>query len=141
MQEILRRRLNRPLHVRKRQVEREVVVARGRLQFEPGAAVERIYVAAGTRLGENGGGSGTLKEFLVSLGNITRRAVIDETESGGQKVAWAWDLSATKAADDRAQLRKLLAKIPASGLRLELEKRQVGIYSLEQDRPDRAGPR
>ena len=40
VQAILRRRLNRPLHVRKRQVEREVVAARGRLQFDPGAPVE-----------------------------------------------------------------------------------------------------
>jgi hypothetical protein len=141
LQEILRRQLNRPaLRIEKRQVEREVIVARGQLALAPEVveADNDIYVAGGKRLGESGNGSGSLGAFLERLRDLTGRPVIVETPSGGQQVSWTIDASASKARDDRAELRTLLANVSRqTGLRLETQRRRLTVYALDEGQPVR----
>ena len=137
VQEILRRQLNKPaLRIERRQVEREVVVARGRLALAPAVAAggNKIRIAAGEELGEVGHGSGQLKLFLERLGDLAGRPVIDETQSGGQHVSWTLDESASEPADDPAKVRELLVNVSRqTGLRLETARRPVTVYVLESE--------
>jgi RNA polymerase sigma factor (sigma-70 family) len=139
VQEILRRQLNKPaLRIQKRQVVREVVVARGRLAFPPEVAAggNKIHATASEKPGEGGWGSGPLAGLLDSIGDHIGRPVIDETESGGEQVSWTYDMSAPEAADAAAQFRRLLANVSRrTGLRLETERRAVTVYVLEDGEP------
>lgn len=134
VQDIVRRRVRRPVDLHRRVLQREVIVVRGRLNFRPlpGAeAGDGILVTADRRIGESGGGSGTLARFLDSLGEISRQPVIDETESGAQRVRWTWDQSASGSSRRPAPLDEVLKNVAQqTGLLIQTEKRTVAIYVL-----------
>jgi hypothetical protein len=135
LQEILRRHLNRPaLRIQKKHVQREMVFARGRLALAPDvrANEDTVYITAGERRGETYWASGHLGALFGNLEKYVGRPVIDETESGGQQASFKVDASAIDAGKDPAKARKLLADLSRqTGLRLELERRPVTVYSLQ----------
>ncbi|HXE52690.1 MAG TPA: hypothetical protein VN541_06720 [Tepidisphaeraceae bacterium] len=87
--QIIRRQLPN-VRIQQRQIERPVTVVRGK--FDP-QSHPVIYVSPGEKTSQNGGGSGTLSEFLSALGDVTNHQFVDQTGSGDEQVQWAWDVS------------------------------------------------
>jgi hypothetical protein len=123
VQQVIRERVP-GIRIEKRQVEQPVTIVRGK--FDPQKHPE-IYVKVGKKIGENGGGSGTLSTFLVELGNLTHHQFIDQTESGDEQVEWKCDLSLSedyKGSDLLDELKK------ETDLTFTKERRRVFVYFI-----------
>jgi hypothetical protein len=91
LEEILRRECGLPVKLTFREVERPVLVARGKYRYTPhpnatqGTGIE-IF---GKAFGYQGGGQGSFAEFLGWVGMYTTRPVINEVEEAPRgKLVW-----------------------------------------------------
>ena len=145
LETILADELKQPIQFTPREVEREVIVARGRYQFHPqGDLPNERAVHLGTESlaasDVGGGGSGSLTEMLDWLGNRVSRLVVDETESPNERVQWRDHLATSRneiAADTeagRASLKRLLENVSKqTSLTLHQERRKVTVWFVSLD--------
>lgn len=126
IQRILRERLPN-IRIEKRQAERLVTFVRGK--FDPQSHPE-IYVTVGGKSGQNGGGSGTLSDFFLHLGNLTHHQFVDQTGSGDEPLRWKWDISLSV---DDYSLSGLLDELKKeTKLTFSTERRQVSVYFISK---------
>ncbi len=98
LETILQKELNQPVQFEQQKVEREVTVAKGKFEYKPldHFASERrgtdifVFSDMGQVREGGGGGSGSLHEFMVELGDRLNHRLIDETESSNVDVSWRW---------------------------------------------------
>ena len=145
LETILADELKKPIRFTPREVEREVIVAKGRYQFHPlGDLPNERAVHLGTESlatdDGGGGGSGSLTEMLDWLGNRVSRLVIDETESPNERVQWRDHLARTRneiGADTeagRALLKRVLENVSKqTSLTLHQERRKVRMWFVSLD--------
>jgi hypothetical protein len=141
---IVKEASGRLVSFQKREIERDVVVAKGKYAFKPPAAApnERavvMYVGDYDRNSGGGGGSGDLPGFLKTLGTRVKVPVIDETEgSKPPEFQWRHQSSAylereqPGPAKDR-KLRVLLDNIEnQTGLKFETARRMVPVWFVTE---------
>ena len=131
--------LNERITVGREEIEREVVVARGKYAFRPSPAKfgkDSVHLYSDTLSKDEGagGGSGTLAELFSWVGNRTKIEFVDETDSSDVKVSWRNHRSTSRAKmeEDPARRDQLLENLEKqTGLELEKETRSVKIWTLE----------
>jgi RNA polymerase sigma factor (sigma-70 family) len=90
LEDALRNETKRNIHFEKRDVEREVIVARGQSTVEVGWD-QRIHVyAENSKDAGAGGGSGNVSEFLKRVGDELGFPIINEVSGDGQKI-FSWE--------------------------------------------------
>ena len=126
--------LGRPIRCERRRVSREVIVVSGR--YTAAAVVKdpsAVHVSADNKDldSENGGGEGTLDEFLSSLSVITGLRVLDEaTQSAGSKIRWLQHESSL----DRARLDEMLVNLSTqTSLEFRRRNRPVDVWSIVEE--------
>lgn len=141
MEAILAVELKMPVRFAPREVEREVIVARGRYRFHPlGDRPGERFVHLGTEAlppQNGGGGSGTLRRMLDWLGDRVGRVVVDETGSSNESVQWRDHLARTmnEMASDteagRALLGRMLENVAKqTSLSFRVERRKVRVWAI-----------
>ena len=145
LETILADELKKPIHFTPREVEREVIVAKGRYQFHPlgGLPTSAPSTSARSRSPSDdggGGGSGSLSEMLDWLGNRVSRLVIDETESPNERVQWRDHLArsmneiASDTESGRDLLKRLLENVSKqTSLTLRQERRKVTVWLISEN--------
>jgi hypothetical protein len=141
LREILRRRLGRDIKIERRTVEREVVVVTGDLPAElPGGGVQAYTDPRDLRDEPSGGGGGTLRDLFDSLGSALDRKMIDETRSGGRRIAWRWYRSASAAEGDENRTRQLLAHVSRqTGLTFTRRAAEVEVWKVSDEAEGKTG--
>jgi RNA polymerase sigma factor (sigma-70 family) len=138
--------LPKPIRLEKHQLQRDVVVARGRYAFHSLAGIKEaqsIHVGPGdllhlesdpTKSWEdegNGGGSGSLKTLLAHVADKVDQYVIDETENPNARVEWRNHSGRVDDKDDNRD--SLLWNLTQqTSLRFTREKRMVDIWTLSE---------
>jgi hypothetical protein len=136
---IVQEDLGRAVRFELRQVERGVIVARGRYRFQPlsGTFDDRGVHVFGDKLdavSRSGGGSGTFAEFLSRVGDRLQRRIMNETE-GTENLTLSWfyhrssRIRTMDAADRELAVDKALAKLSQqTSLTLTKERRLVDVW-------------
>ncbi|MBI3462346.1 MAG: redoxin domain-containing protein, partial [Planctomycetes bacterium] len=96
LEQILRAELAQPIHFELREVEREVIVARGRFESHPLAGEKKNVVHLGTATtpsSEGGGDAGTLREMFEWLGdrigpNVSKQTALEFTRERRNVSIW-----------------------------------------------------
>ena len=145
LETILRDELKQPVTFTEREVERDVLVAKGRYQFHPlGDLPGETAVHLGTAAlpsSEGGGGSGTLRQMLDWLGDRTNVMVVDEAEGfpAVSRIVWR-DHLAEHAADiganteaGRSTLDRVLANLTKqTELTFHRERRRAKVWVVSR---------
>lgn len=140
VQRILREQYEMPARVEFREVERKVLVARGKYQARPlpdrrENQIE-IYGRELTDPQRGGGGSGTLSECLGWVGMFIRRRVVPEIPDADQiQVSWHYNerlTSEKERAEDRNEAGVLRHFTEQTGITLAEETRKVRVLFLEK---------
>ncbi|HEY7115754.1 MAG TPA: sigma-70 family RNA polymerase sigma factor [Tepidisphaeraceae bacterium] len=129
--------LPKPVRLEKRQVEREVIVARGLYEYHhlPDMPGDRnLHLGSGDLTDPKvvqsggGGGSGTFGEFLNHVADTIDQYVIDETRDGLRRVEWRNDntMHADDHDDNRDSLLDNLSR--QTSLRYMHEMRMVDVW-------------
>ena len=137
--------LKTPIHFTQREVEREVIVAKGRYQFHALGDIphERaVYLTTeALALNQNGGGgSGSLREMLDWLSDRVNRVVIDDTGPPNERIQWhdhlmyqAEELGADTESG-RALRKRLLENVSKqTSLTFDPERRKVKVWFISRD--------
>jgi hypothetical protein len=130
----LREELHRNVRCERREVEREVIVARGRPMV--GDAKTILIYAEDLRETGVGGGSGSLEEFLSHVGDKLGMPLVGEVSGGeGQRISWENREDADYTHMD-SRLDELTAKVlknltNQTGLSFTREKRTIGVWLVE----------
>jgi Protein of unknown function (DUF3738) len=135
----------RIIHFQRREVDRDVVVAKGRYAFAPIDGVYdntsvHLFVGTPDRNEGSGGGSGDLAELLQMLGDRTGVPVIDQTEGPPPEGRLQWghhrssDLARYWAGPGRAEkLDRLLETVSKqTGLKFERARRKVPVWVVAE---------
>ncbi len=142
LEKILTDELKKPIHFTPREVEREVIVAKGRYQHHalgelPGERAVHLTTEVLLSDEGGGGGSGSLKEMLDWLGDRVGRIVIDETSSPNERIEWhdhlgrQTDQLAADTAPGRELLKRLLANVSKqTSLTFQPERRKVSVWMV-----------
>ena len=142
LEKILADELKTPIHFTPREVEREVIVAKGRYRFQAigdvaGERAVHLATDALNTTGGGGGGSGSLREMLDWIGDRTRRLVIGKTESSNEGVQWhdhlMYQVEEIRAESDsgRGLRRRLLENVSKqTSLTFREERRKVKVWFL-----------
>ncbi len=139
---ILRHDVDPSITIKKQQVEREVIVARGKFQYQPHAdasGTNQVILFTDPYVAETGGGggAGTLAFFLTTMGNCAGVQVVDEVDSARPEMVswhtlescWLSQHSKAKAQDRSKNLDSLLKNVAAqTGLVLTREKRKADVW-------------
>ncbi len=138
---ILRQVTRRKLRLKKRLIEREVIVASGRFKFDPlpgtfDAGLIHAYCDTLDPGRAGGGGSGRLEEFLKNLAEILlEQQVLNLAEDPHHtNLSWSFHLSSylrkvAAGPEKKAKLRLLLANLSRqTGLTFQVERRAVGVW-------------
>lgn len=142
LEEILAGDFGRQIRFVRRQVDREVIVARGQFHFNPPTGTyddSRVHIYADILLDQGTGmGSGDASGFLRMVGDWLNFRVVDETRKEGDedsnaRIPWALhrDSHYTEMRDgDRmAKVKKVLANLARqTSLTFTIERRPVGIW-------------
>ncbi len=135
LEDILQEELNQPVHFEKREVEREVTIARGQFEYKPMDQFESerretdIFVFSDLdKVREGGGGSsGSLHEFLIKLGDRLNHRIIDKTESSNVEAGWRW--KQRRPPGEEVNLEGYFEQIGRqTSLRFVKEKRKVAVW-------------
>jgi hypothetical protein len=136
LEKILQQHLHRPIRLEWRKVSREVIVAKGKLKLDPLIGNGQISVYGKRWLSQSGGGSGTLGEFLGFLSDMLHEPIVDETESGQQKIQWITGLEIHKASTDVSERDALLRRVEGdTSLNFEKAKREIKVLWITESAP------
>jgi hypothetical protein len=143
---ILQRALRRRISLELRQVERDVVVARGRYRPSPlpghAAGEVEIYARQVIRDEDAASGAGNFPSFLDAVARWNGRRIVNEAESSPElRLSWRYNerkpptpQTRLEDHDERPTLDHLQEQ---TGLTFTREKRPVRILFVEQARPAR----
>jgi hypothetical protein len=147
LERIVQESTGRPIVFRRREVERDVIVARGTFRFQPlsGTYDESWIHVYADRLDpdeRSGGGGGSLEKFIRYLGEVNfNQQVVDETQSDREiQVSYGWHKSGyvRLIADEkeRAQKRQMVLDNVSrqTGLTFRIEHRMVCTWIVTEDR-------
>ncbi len=145
LERILADELKTPVHFTQREVEREVIVAKGRYQFHalgdlPDERAVYLTTEALASKQNGGGGSGSLREMLDWLSDRVNRLIIDDTGPPNEHVQWrdhlvdqAEELGADTESG-RAQRKRLLENVSKqTSLTFHQERRKVKVWFISRD--------
>jgi hypothetical protein len=138
LEQILRARLKRDIHVTKRITKTDAVVARGNwsLRSLPGGTLGNdLYLFIGDRYKNQGAGYGddNVLGLFKRLENITRHHFVDDTRSKPLDVVWHDDSSLQNVALDPPKLRRLLDNVASqTSLTFTLEPREYPVYVVTE---------
>ncbi len=138
----------RAIRLRPHQVQREVIVARGRFHFQPLSGTYNdswIHVYA-DRLDpdeRSGGGGGSLEKFVRCLGEVAfDQQVIDETKSDPDvEVHYGWHMSGyirtiTDENERAVKLQMALDNVSRqTGFSFSIEQREVIVWRVVEENP------
>ena len=153
LEAILQQTLDRRIVLQFRQVERDVVVARGRFHSSPLAGRSKNHVEIyGKQIlangGGAGGGAGKFPEFLKWVGEWIERPVVDEVEDAPREsIQWSQNARCPFTEHDaaRGSRRELGAPTPRGTDRFDLhaenEKRSASCSSSGRNDRDRPASR
>jgi prepilin-type processing-associated H-X9-DG protein len=93
LEKIFKDEKRREIKFTKQKVEDEVIIAKGRYNFQPLPNIsDKKYVLISTRNTDiylsGGGGGGTISKFLIWVGNRIKMNIIDNTESKETVISW-----------------------------------------------------
>jgi hypothetical protein len=141
LEKILREECKLPLKLTLREVERNVVVARGRYKFrpvEPGGKAIEIYGQTPVGGGSGGGGSGEFEEMLGWVGRFTEpnsRIVNEVEEAPKGRVSWHLNERSPFTKETRQEDRDIALVFEhladQTGLTFKHEERKVWVVSVE----------
>jgi len=146
LEEILKEDFGRHIRFIRRQVDREVIVARGKFHFNPLTGTNddsRVHVYADILIDEGWGmGSGNLSKFLRNVGNQLNFRVVDETREEGnednhkKRIPWTLHRDSHHAEmmdeDRMAKVNKVLSNLAKqTSLTFTIERRPVDIWIVE----------
>ncbi|MDB5306576.1 MAG: sigma-70 family polymerase sigma factor [Gemmataceae bacterium] len=138
---ILQRECELPVKFWLSEVEREVVVVRGKFASTPREGREKYTIDVFSRRPipdtRAGGGSGDLTRFLVGIESFTRRRLVNEVgQLPKDTLTWYFHLRSPFTAEERAEdtdpeavFRTVAAQ---TGLTFETEKRKVRVLFVEK---------
>ena len=139
---ILQHDLDPSITIKKQQVEREVIVVRGKFQYQRHAdasGTNQVILYSDPYVADTGGGggAGTLASFLTTMGNCAGMQVVDEVDATRpEMVSWhtlesCWLSQRPKAPDRSIKLDSLLKNVAAqTGLVLTREKRKADVWVI-----------
>ncbi|WP_162136250.1 RNA polymerase sigma factor [Zavarzinella formosa] len=148
---ILREECTLPVRLAFKEVEREVVVAKGTLKIKPleGRAANHIEVYAKEAIKgsySGGGGSGDMGRFFSDLGGFVRRRIVSEaTHAPNETVSYAMHVRTTpplvptlgedqaRDAEDHEYKTVLDNVAKQTGLTFTIEKRKIRVLVVEKD--------
>jgi beta-lactamase regulating signal transducer with metallopeptidase domain len=146
LETIFRDEIKQPVAFTERDVERDVLVVKGRYRFHalgdvPGDTVVHIGTDA-LPPRDGGGGSGTLKEMFDWLGNRTNSGIVDESESsaGTARLVWRDHLDEpikgiATIDEDWAKLGRVLENLTKqTELTFHSERRRVKMWVVSRER-------
>jgi len=134
LEKILMHELDEPIRFQQREVEREVVVARGSYHFKPvpGRPSQWIDIY-GERLedpSEGGGGSGDFKRFLKGVGHYIERRVLNEVETPPEgRLYWHYNYTLEEPVKPGLVLQHITEQ---TGLTFTKESRRVRVLFVER---------
>ncbi len=142
LEEILKEDFDRQVCFVCRQVDREVIVARGQFHFRPPTGTyddSRVHVYGDILLDQSTGlGSGDLSRFLRTADNWLDFRIVDETRKGGNeddqaRIPWALHRDSHHAEmmdeDRMAKVNKVLANLARqTSLTFTIERRPVDVW-------------
>jgi RNA polymerase sigma factor (sigma-70 family) len=139
LEEAVRKDFQRPVSISLRQVERPVIVARGRFQPPAGSSVDKektvhFYLGAVAPAEGNPGTFASVRELLRDFSDIIRERIINEAiEPGPLKLKWQNHLP-SDIAFDRHKMEKIgpaLERLSRqTGLEFRIERRKVDIWQV-----------
>ena len=138
LERILRVRLKRDIHIDKRQVKTEAIVARGSWSPRPlpGEKDTRdvfLFVDGRDTTTGAGGGTDNPAGFFKRIEDITRRRVLDRTQSKPREVSWRNDYSLRDVESDPQRLRTLLDNVSRqTSLAFTLEPYDAWVYVVSE---------
>jgi hypothetical protein len=144
LEPILAQELKTAVRFTSREVQRAVIVATGRYEFHPLAALpnERVvHLLTDSPPPRDGRpGEGSLKQMLGALGDGINRPVIDESElPGGAMIEWSDQLArqadalSANTQEARGLLHRLLETVSQqTSLSFREERRQVAVWSVSR---------
>jgi beta-lactamase regulating signal transducer with metallopeptidase domain/peroxiredoxin/uncharacterized GH25 family protein len=146
---IMQRDLERTVHFERRMVRQKVVVARGQYSFhpEPNAYNDSSVHIFSDELDPDegaGGGTGTLTEFLMHVGDRLLIPAIDETDGPkGLNLTWANHgssaLRGTESSEADAKRDRTLQNLAKqTGLDFTREEREVPVWFVSEKRANAA---
>jgi WD40 repeat protein len=134
-----RRDLKRPITITSREVERQVLVARGRFQPPPESSVSKeqtVHLHLGV-VPSSSGSAGTfrsVRELLDDFSDILRERIINETiEPGPLNLKWQNHLPRYFAFDSKKmeKLGPVLERLSRqTGLEFQIERRKVDVWQV-----------
>ena len=143
IEEIFKEDFGRHIRFIRRQVDREVIVARGQFHFNPLTSTNddrRVHVYSDILIGKGSGiGSGNLSKLLGTIGNWLNFRVVDETREEGnednhkKRIPWALHRDSyfkeMMGEDRMAKVNKVLANLAQqTSLTFTIEPRPVDIW-------------
>jgi len=141
LEAILQRVLRMRITLAFRQVEHDVVVARGRYRFAPLAGRSHnsieIYGKQLVESSEDGGGSGKFPEFLRSVGEWIDRPVVNEVETPpNENIGWRYNARFPSTEQERRQDRDEASVLrhvrEQTGLTFAREKKPIRVLFIER---------
>jgi hypothetical protein len=146
MERIVQTATGRPIVFRKRDVEREVIVARGTFRFQPLSGTYddswiHVYADQLDPDERSGGGGGSLEKFVRYLGEINfNRQVLNETQGDREiEVRYGWHKSGyirsiTDEQEKAEKLQMVLDNVSRqTGLTFSLERRVVLTWFITEE--------
>ena len=136
VEEIVRKHAKVRVRATKKKEERDVLVARGKLEHKklagtPDDDALHVYTNELDREDGAGGGTSTLRQFLDHVGNCARHRVIDETKSSNVMVRWRNHRSAMVHKGNPNWLDQLVRNVQdQTGLQLKFERRPVELWVI-----------
>lgn len=136
LEEILRSQCKLPVKLKLDQVEREVIVVKGKYQFAPISDRDgiRLYGRVLTER-PGGGGSGTFEKFVQNIGRFIHRRIVSEVASPPEgRLRWGFNSPFPKVEgwNDRDQDSVLTHLSEQTGLVFVNEKRKVPIVFVDR---------
>ena len=134
LEAILRNQCKLPVKLKLEQVEREVIVVKGKFQLAPISERDGIRVY-GKVLTERpgGGGSGSFEKFIQRIGSFIHRRIVSEVASPPEdQLKWRFNSIHVKGWNDRDQNTVLAHLLEQTGLVFVDEKRVVPILVVDR---------
>lgn len=138
LETILNKDFGRHIRFVRRQVNREVIIARGQFHFNPPTGTyddRRVHIYADILIDKGGIGSSKLSGFLRKIGDCLNFPVVDETQKEGRggRVHWALHRDARYAEiedeDRMATVKKVLVNVAKqSSLEFTIERRLFNVW-------------
>jgi len=145
LETILKKDLGRSIRFEKRNVEREVIIAKGKFKFHPpsGAYTNNRVIVFSDKMAPHdrgGGGTGTMDKFLRQIGSLVGRYIINQAESSEDELVYDHRRSSylrklPEGPERSTKLDMLLANLSKqTSLTFTKERRKVNVWFIAEEK-------